>query len=90
MPLDELRGLVYELLPQTASILDFDSGGAIKTDEEITDFLVGSYGLKHPADLQNYSRERRNDILRAAKEFGGSIRQLVRLTGISFGIIRKA
>jgi transposase-like protein len=40
--------------------------------------------------LQNYSRERRNDILRAAKEFGGSIRQLVRLTGISFGIIRKA
>ena len=90
MPLDELRGLVYELLPQTASILDFDSGGAIKTDEEITDFLVGSYGLRHPADLQNYSRERRNDILRAAKEFGGSIRQLVRLTGISFGIIRKA
>ena len=90
MPLDDLRGLVYELLPQTASILDFDSGSAIKTDEELTDFLIGSYGLKRPSDLQNYSRERRNDILRAAKEYGGSIRQLVRLTGISFGIIRKA
>ena len=90
MPLDDLRGLVYELLPQTASILDFDSGSAIKTDEELTDFLIGSYGLKRPSDLQNYSRERRNDILRAAKEYGGSIRQLVRLTGISFGIIRNA
>ena len=90
MSLDDLRGLVYELLPQTASMLDFDSYEAVKTDEEITDFLVGSFGLRRPSDLQGYSRERRNEILRATKEYGGSIRQLVRLTGISFGIIRNA
>ena len=90
MPLDELRELVDDLLPKTIAILDFDSGCSVKTDEELKTFLVSSYGLEHPMDLQLYSRERQNDILHDAKQFGASIRQLVRLTGISFGIIRKA
>ena len=90
MSFDDLRSLVYEPLPKAVMILDYDSGSIVKTDEEMREFFLTSFGLKHPMDLQLYSRERRNDILRAAKEYGGSIRQLVRLTGISFGIIRKA
>ena len=90
MPLDELRDLASDLLPKTVSILDFDSGSAVKTDDELKRFFVSSFGLEHPMDLQLYSRERQTDILHAAKEFGGSIRQLTRLTGISFGIIRNA
>ena len=89
MPLDELRELVKELLPKTTMILDYDSGSSIKTDDELKKFF-SSYGLNNPIDIQNYSRERRNDILFEAKEFGGSIRQLARLTGLSFGIIRNA
>ena len=89
MPLDELRELVSDLMPKTQTILDFDSGSAMKTDDELKAFL-SSFGLKCPMDLQLYSRERQKDILREAKEFGGSIRQLARLTGISFGIIRNA
>jgi hypothetical protein len=45
---------------------------------------------KQTTDLQLYYRERRNDILREAKQYGASIRQLVRLTGISFAIVRDA
>ena len=28
-------------------------------------------------------------MIKAAKEYGGSIRQLLRLTGLSYGLIRK-
>lgn len=90
MALDELRALVNEPLPKTTMILDFDSGSSVKTDEEMKHFFANIYGLEKPMDLQLYAKERRNDILRDAKEFGGSIRQLVRLTGISFTIIRNA
>jgi hypothetical protein len=71
-------------------ILDFDSGSAIKTDEEVQEFMSTTFGIDRPMDLQLYNKERRNDILRAIKDFGGTIRQIVRLTGISFAIVRKA
>lgn len=90
MPIDDLRALVYEPLPKTIMILDYDSGSIVKTDDEVKEFLISSYGLKHPMDLQLYDREKRNTIIRAAKEYGASIRQLVRLTGISFTLIRNA
>ena len=90
MPLDELRELVNDLLPKTVSILDYNSGSSVRTDEEMIDFFADNYGLNRPADLQLYSRDRQKDILRDAKDYGGSIRQLVRLTGISFTIIRNA
>ncbi len=90
MPIGELRALVFELLPKTVSILDFDSGSRIKTDEEVKDYLLSDFGLSHPIDLQLLSRNRQDVILRDLKEYGASIRQITRLTGISFSIIRKA
>ena len=61
----------------------------ILSDEDVKVFL-SSFGLRQPADLQLYSRERRREILREAKLYGASIRQLVRLTGISFYIVKEA
>lgn len=90
MTLDELRELVFDPLPKTTTILDYDSGSNIKTDDELKAFLTSTYGLRTPADIQLYSRERQNEILRSVKKFGGSIRQIVRLTGISFTIVRTA
>ena len=34
------------------------------------------------------SKEFRNAIITAAKEYGGSIRQLSRLTGLSYGLLK--
>ena len=38
---------------------------------------------------KNMDKEFRNEMIKAAKEYGGSIRQLLRLTGLSYGLIRK-
>jgi enhancing lycopene biosynthesis protein 2 len=38
---------------------------------------------------KNMSKEFRNVIIKAAREYRGSIRQLSRLTGLSYGLIRK-
>ena len=87
---DELRELVADPLPKTLQILDFDDGKVILTDDEVKAFLTDTFGLRQPADLQLYNRERRNDILREVKQYGASIRQLARLTGLGFSIVREA
>ena len=88
MPYEELSALVFELLPKTTVILDFDNASRLLTDQDIRDFLTSTYGLRDVSDILLYSRDRQRDILRSAKEYGASIRQLSRLTGISIGIIR--
>ena len=90
MPLTELRELVNEPLPKTTVILDYDSGDISRSDEDVKEFFSVSFGIRQPSDMQLYSRDRRDDIIREAKLYGASIRQLFRLTGISFSIIRSA
>ena len=88
--MEELQELVNEPLRKTAQILDFDRRRGAVTNEEIIEYLCDNYGLRLPADLQLYSKERRNDILRACKEFGATIRQLSKLTGFGERIVRDA
>lgn len=90
LPFAELRALVFELLPKASLVLDFNNEGRRRGDDEIKSFLSESFGLRQPTDLLLYSRDRRLDILRKTKQYGASIRQLERLTGISFTIIRMA
>lgn len=90
MPIHELRGLVFELLPKATLLLDFDNASKVRTDEDVLNHLSTTFGLRNATDLQLYNRDRRNDILRSAREIGASIRQLARLTGISEGVIRNA
>lgn len=90
MTFSDLRELVFDPLPKTAQVLDFDNESRRRTEDEVKAFMSETYGLKEPANLQNYSKDRRQDILRATKQYGASIRQLERLTGITFSIIRNA
>ena len=87
MPLDELRELVFEPLPNTASILDIDNERRRRTDEEVCQLLVSKFGLRQAQDVIFLSRDRQKDAIRMAREYGASIRQIERLTGISFSII---
>ena len=90
MSIEELKELVNEPLSKAVQVLDYDRRkGSIK-DDDITEFLVNTYGLNHPIDLQLYSKDRRTEILRVAREYGASIKQLSRLTGIGEKIIRNA
>jgi hypothetical protein len=59
-----------------------------KTDNDIRDYLMSTHHLRDTTDVALYSRDRQADIIHATKDYGASIRQLSRLTGISIGIIR--
>jgi hypothetical protein len=47
------------------------------------------YGVENPLAIQSLEKDRRNYILKSTKDFGAGIRQLSRLTGVSYGIIQK-
>ena len=89
-PLEELQELVNDPLPKTVQVIDFDRRKGVLSDNDVGEYLTDVYGLRHPCDLQLYTKERRNDILRAAREYGASIKQLARLTGIGEKIIRNS
>lgn len=89
IPLDELRALVFEPLPATAAVLDIDTVGRKKNDDDIIEFLREEFGILHVQSIITMDRAIQRDVIRKARTFGASIRQLERLTGISFSIINR-
>lgn len=87
MPFDDLKALVFEPLPKTAVVLDIDNERKRKTDDEISEYITSSFGLRHVQDVLLLTKERQKDIIRQVRDYGASIRQIERLTGISFSII---
>ena len=65
-------------------------GGVLSMKQEVRAFLSLNYGLNRAADLALYERSRRDDILKAAKDFGASIRQLSRITSLGYSIVQNA
>ena len=57
IPIEELQELVNEPLRKTEQIVDFDRRRGSVTNEEIMEYLSYDYGLRHPTDLQLYSKE---------------------------------
>ena len=52
-------------------------------------FLQMSLGIANPLVVQSLEKTRRNEVLRYALSFGAGVRQLSRLTGVSFGVVQK-
>ena len=59
-------------------------------DPEAIDLIKQLAGVKNLSDVQLLDKLKRNEVLRSCKSEGLSIRQIERLTGISFGVVRKA
>ena len=59
------------------------------SDSDIKAFLLKSQCIVNPLMVQSLEKTRRNGVLRSALSLGAGIRQLSRLTGVSFGIIQK-
>ena len=88
---DALVELVYEPMPKTRRILDYDSETSIRlSDEMVHEFICVDCGIQNPKDIQFYPKPQRQAILIKIRDFGASIRQISRLTGISENIVRKA
>ena len=71
-------------------ILDIDTEERQSlSDDDIRTVLLNTYGIANPLMVQNLEKLRRNYVLKSVKDIGAGIRQLARLTGVSFGVIQK-
>jgi ketopantoate reductase len=87
---DELNELVCTILEEYEEILDIENESTKQlSDDEIKNFLLQSQGITNPLMIQSLEKVRRNEILITAKAMGAGLRQLSRLTGVSFGVIQK-
>lgn len=90
MPKQDLIELINEPLPKALNILDFNNEMEQRiTDEKARLYLIELVGDKGASSLQHFEKEERNKIIRQLRDYGASIRQISRLTGVSEGIIRK-
>jgi putative transposase len=67
--------------------LEYDDGTRLN-DTEATELIQSIVGVKIPSEIQRYEKQKRNHVIRKLRGTGLSIRQISRLTGISFGVIR--
>jgi len=69
-------------------VLEYDDHIRWK-DSEAKAFIKKTAAVQNLVEIQSLNTELRDDIIRICKRQGISIRQIERLTGISFGLIRK-
>lgn len=67
--------------------LDYDQDVRLN-DFEASNFIRSISGVKSPTEIQCFEKEKRNEVIKKCKVKGMSIRQIERLTGVSFGVIR--
>ena len=90
VPKETLFELVSTPVEEYNGILDIDTDDRHRvSDDEVKAFLLQRQGVPNPLMVQSLEKERRNDVLRSAKLMGAGVRQLARLTGVSFGVIQK-
>lgn len=86
----ELFELIEDPLPKALNILDLNNETEQRiSDEKLRQYMSEIMGCANASSIQHCDKQTRNEVIRRLKDFGGSIRQISRLTGISFGIIRK-
>jgi len=68
--------------------LEYDDGKRLN-DAEATELIKNIAKVDKPQEVRSFEKDKRNKTISKMKEQGLSIRQIERLTGISFGVIRK-
>ncbi len=79
----------YMQADETANCLDFALENKRITDKEAQDLLKEVCGVHSAAEFQIMDKMKRDRNIGLLKKNGLSIRQIARLTGISFAIVRK-
>lgn len=69
--------------------LEYDEGSIRLIDSEATKIIKSVSGLSSPLLIQSLEKRERIEIIRKLKVRGLSIRQIERLTGVSFAVVRK-
>lgn len=58
-------------------------------DKEAGKIIKELYGIRETNEIGNFEKNKRDDAIRKFKDIGLSIRQIERLTGVSFSIVRR-
>jgi hypothetical protein len=66
---------------------EYDDGTRLN-DLEATGLIQSIVGVKIHTEIQRYEKQKRNLIIKRLKNQGLPTRQLARLTGINYGVIR--
>ena len=86
----DLMELINTPIEDNRQIMDIDTEGKKSiSDSDVKAFLQMSHGIANPLMVQSLEKTRRNEVLSYALYFGAGVRQLSRLTGVSFGLIQK-
>ena len=86
----ELTEFVCTPIEEYHEILDIDNEAPRQlSDDEVKSFLLRSFGIENPLMVHSLDKVRRNEILISARVIGAGLRQLARLTGVSFGVAQK-
>ena len=70
-------------LPKALLVHRFDRYRGYVPDASVIEFLTSTYHIESPKDILQYPKKQRYKVLKDAKDFGASIRQLSRLTALS-------
>ena len=90
MSFDDLKELVEAPLDDDVQCLDLDETVKISVgDREIRQHLLESYGIADSIKVQEVDKEKRNEIIVSCLEIGAGMRQLSRLTGVTYGVINR-
>ena len=58
-------------------------------DRDVRKYLQERYGIADSIKVQELEKEKRNEIILSCLEIGTGLRQLSRLTGVTYGVINK-
>lgn len=90
LPINELTILVDTPLPKTQRMLDFDNDTAFRiTDEKVREFIISICGEDYIRKIDGYTDVMKTSLIREIRQYGGSLRQISRITGLSDGFVRK-
>ena len=78
----------FNLAENDDQCLDYEKAVRLN-DAQATDFIKSISSVAYPTEIQGFDRGKRNKIIKACKEKGLSFRQIERLTGVSFGVVRR-
>ena len=77
----------FNLAENQERCLDYDQYIRLN-DAEASEFIRSITGVRCPTEIQGFDKDKRNVVIKACKDKGLSFRQIERLTGVSFGVIR--
>lgn len=89
-PLEDLKELVETPLEDDIQCLDLDETVRVTVgDREVRQHLLERYGMADSIKVQELEKEERNEIIISCLELGVGLRQLSRLTGVTYGVINR-